>query len=37
MLKNCYAQELSEASCHARLNHSKQFVKKFLASDVSII
>jgi len=27
MLKNCYAQDLSETSCHAKLSHSKQLLK----------
>ena len=36
VFKNCHVQDLSEASCHARLSHSKQFLKKFLShfSDV---
>jgi len=29
--------KLSEASCHARLSHSEQLLKKFLHSDVSLI
>jgi len=28
--KNCHAQDLSEASCHAKLSHSKQLLKNFL-------
>jgi len=37
VLKNRHAPELSEANCHARLNHSKQLSKNIRASDVSII
>jgi len=29
LAKYCNAQELSETSCHARLGHSKQLLKKF--------
>ena len=28
--RNCHAQDLGEASCHARLSHSKQLFKKSL-------
>ena len=35
--KICHAQELSEAICHSRLNHSEQLLKKFFYTDVSII
>jgi len=28
MFKNCHAQELSEASCHATLSQSIQLLKK---------
>jgi len=37
MFKNCHAQELSEASYHARHIHSKQLLKKFLYSDVTLV
>jgi len=37
MFKKYIAQELSEESCHARLNQSKQLLKKFLNSDASVI
>jgi len=37
MFKKFHAQELSEASCHARLSHSKQLLKKILYIDVIVI
>jgi len=37
MFKQSDAEELSEASCHAKVSHSKELLKKFLYSDVSVI
>ena len=30
LFKNCHAQDLSKASCHERLSHSKQLLKKYV-------
>jgi len=35
--ENCHAQELSEASCHARLSHSNQLLKKSCTAMLALL
>jgi len=35
--QNRHAPEVSEGNCHARLSHSKQLLKKYSSSDITII
>jgi len=37
LLKNGHAPEPSGVNCHAKLSHSKQLLKKYSSSDVSLI
>jgi len=37
VFENRHAPELREANCHPRLSYSKQLLKKYSSSDVSII
>jgi len=36
VFRNCHAQEMSQANCHASFSDSKQLLKKYSSVDVSV-